>query len=519
MPNNSNSVLLKLALLLLFAFILRVIFFHGIAPGDPFTYSLSAWAIVQGHWNPGYFYEQTTRWGVLFPLAASYKLFGVHEFSSTLWPLFTSLGTVAVAYLLALHLKGERAALLAGIIVATFPLEIIYATQPMADCPLSFWLLLSLYCFVRGEAAEASKYKRWFFLCSGIALALAYATKFVAILIAPFFLLVLLWRRRIEWHWAWLGLGFLLVFAVEFVIFQQVTGNGLARLDLVLHDKASHAPVTAGGFQVQNGVWLYFYWMLVDFHYVGLSFVALLLMLLHRTIQGRKDFLNGGALPLLWAITLLLILTFYPTSTNPYVPLYKVEPYILMFSAPLLVMTAALLSDYTKRLQLAAMALILLSSLPFIYLLHEGYRAHGDNARAIWAFRQTHTDRLIYTHRSDQRFLQYFDGFQHNNAYQNFRLPKPDEDVHATPPINFQHAYVAINPYMLAYHREDAYPPEITNPPPGWREVYRYQRPEHWLRHVVVAITNQLSPSLAQPINRKFANWSHTQPVIIYATD
>ena len=232
----SNSAFFKLTILLVFAFLLRVLLFHGIAPGDPFTYSLSAWAIVQGHWNPGYFYEQTTRWGVLFPLAASYKLFGVHEFSSTLWPLFTSLGTVAVAYLLALHLKGERAALLAGIIVATFPLEIIYATQPMADCPLSFWLLLSLYCFVRGEAAEASKYKRWFFLCSGIALALAYATKFVAILIAPFFLLVLLWRRRIEWHWAWLGLGFLLVFAVEFVIFQQVTGNGLARLDLVLHD-------------------------------------------------------------------------------------------------------------------------------------------------------------------------------------------------------------------------------------------------------------------------------------------
>lgn len=519
MPSNANSVLLKLAFLLLFAFILRVIFFHGIAPGDPFTYSLSAWDIVQGHWNPGYFYEQTTRWGLLFPLAASYKLFGVNEFSSTLWPLLTSLGTVAVAYLLALHLKGERAALLAGIIVSTFPLEIIYATQPMADCPLSFWLLLSLYCFVRGEAAEASQRKRWFFLFSGIALALAYATKFVAILIAPFFLFVLLWRRRIEWHWAWLGLGALLIFAVEFVIFQQVTGNGFARLDLVLHDKASHAPVTAGGFQVQSAVWLYLYWMFVDFHYVGLSFVVLLLMLLHRTIKARKDILNSGELPLLWAITLLLILTFYPTSTNPYVPLYKVEPYILMFSAPLLVMTAVLLSDYRKRLQFAVMVLILLSSLPFVYLLHEGYRAHGDNARAIWAFAQTHSDRPIYAHRSDQRFLQYFDGFQRNAAYQTFRLPKPAADPHPTPPINFQHSYVAINQSMLAYHREDAYPPEITNPPSNWREVYRYQRPEHWLRRMVAAITNRLSPSLAQPLHRKLANWSHTQPVIIYATD
>ncbi len=521
--SNRNPDTFQLSLILVFAFILRVLFFHGISPSDPFTYSASAWDIVQGHWNPGYFYEQTTRWGVLFPLAVSYKLFRVHEFSSTLWPLFTSLGTVAVAYGLALHLKGERAALLAGIIVATFPLEIIYATQPMADCPLSFWLLLSLYLFLRADTSAPIKLKRWLFFISGIALALAYATKFVAILIAPFFLLVLLRRRRIEWHWAWLALGFLLIFMIEFVIFQQVTGNGLARLELVLHDRASHAPVTAGGFQVQNGIGMYFYWMLIDFHYVGLSFVALLLMLFHRIVKvlraRQENCLNGCELPLLWASTLLLILTFYPTSTKPYVPLYKAEVYILMFSAPLLVMTAVFLSNYIRKLQFAVLAFILLSSLSFVYMLHEGYRAHGDNARAIWAFHQTHPERPIYAHRSDQRFLQYFDGFQRNAAYQSFRLPKPDEDVHSTPPINFQHTYVAINQYMLAYHREDSYPPEIMNPPPHWREVYRYQRPEHWLRRMVATMTNQLSSNLAQPINRKLANWSHTQPVIIYATD
>jgi 4-amino-4-deoxy-L-arabinose transferase-like glycosyltransferase len=513
---TSNAAFFKLAILLLCACFLRVIFWHGIAPGDPFTYSSSAWSIAQGQWNPGYFYEQTTRWGVLFPLAACYKLFGVNDVSSALWPLLTALGTVAVAYLLALHLKGERAALWAGLLVATFPLEIIYATQPMADCPLSFWLLLSLYCFVHGE--DATTHKRWFFLLSGVALALAYATKFVALLIAPFFLFVLLWRRRIEWNWAWLVVGFGLVFALEFVIFQQATGNGWARLHLILHDQAANAPVTAGNFQVQNAVWLYLYWMFVDFHYVGLSFVWLLLMLLHRVFN-RRTSESSHRYALLWSFTFWLILSCYPTSLKPYVPLYKIESYMLMFSAPLLIVTAVWLSEYAKRVQIAALVLIVLSTLPFVYLLHEGYRAHGDNARAIWKFARTHTDRPLYAHRSDQRLLQYFDGFQRNEAYQNFRLPKPDEDVHSTPPINFQHTYVAINQYLLSYHREDAYPPEITHPPPQWREVYRYQRPEHWLRRVVAIVTKPLPTSLAQTINRKFANWSHTQPVIIYATD
>jgi hypothetical protein len=263
-------------------------------------------------------------------------------------------------------------------------------------------------------------------------------------------------------------------------------------------------------------------------------------MVLHRLIQsslnrnhgehgevivGRKIFflvrpvVNKSWLLALWAITFLLVLSFYPTSMKPYVPLYKVEPYMLMFSAPLLVVTALFLRDYAKRTQIVVLVLIVLSTLPFVYLLHEGYRAHGDNARAVWAFAQTHTDRPLYAHRSDQRFLQYFDGFKRNDAYQNFRLPKPDEDVHPTPPINFQHSYVAVNQYMLRYHREDAYPPEITNPPEHWREVYRYQRPEHWLRRAMTAITKPLPTSLAQTINRKFANWSHTQPVIIYSVD
>lgn len=542
MSGISNSALLKLAVLLLIALVVRVVCWHGISPGDPFTYSVSAWDIVQGNWNPTYFYEQTTRWGMLFPLAASYRWLGVDNFSSMLWPLLTSVGTVAVAYLMALHLKGDQAALLAGIVVTTFPLEIIYASQPMADCPLSFWLLLSLHLFLRADHSNALRLKRWFYLASGFALAFAYATKFVAILIAPFFLLVLLFRRRIEWNWGWFALGFLIVFAFEFFLFRYVTGNGLARLDLVLHDQASHAPITAGGFQVQNSVGLYFYWMFVDFHYVGLSFLAMLIMLLQRLYGNLSSLLlvpvvtrwwkqqqtgkvavqpllGDNWMPLLWALTFLLVLSFYPISTKPYLPLYKIEVYMLMFSAPLLVLTAVWLSEYARKWQWTVIALLVLSSLPFVYLLRESYRAHGDNARAIFVFYQAHRDRPLYAHRSDQRFLQYFDGFRHNEAYKSYRLGKPASDVHATSPINFQHSYVAIDQYMVGYHREDFYPPEIANPPAHWREVYRYQRPEHWVRSKVAALTNLLRPDLAERINGKFANWSHTQPVIVYATD
>ena len=196
-----------------------------------------------------------------------------------------------------------------------------------------------------------------------------------------------------------------------------------------------------------------------------------------------------------------------------------------MFSAPLLVLTAVWLSEYTRQWQWTGIALIVLSSLPFVYLLHESYRAHGDNARAIFAFAQTHPDRPVYAHRSDQRYLQYFAGFQQNARYRNFRLPKPVEDVHPTPPIDFNHSYIAINQYLLDYHREDTYPPEILNPPVNWRAVYTYQRPEHWLRRVGIRVAGYLQTkgwirqSAYQTISGKFRNWSHTKPTIIYSTD
>ena len=523
---NKNQC--KLAVILSTACALRLIFFYGISPGDPFTYSLSALEIAQGHWNPGYFYEQTTRWGLLFPLAASYQIFGVNDFSSTLWVLLTSLGVVVVGYLMGKYLQGERAGLLAGMLLAIFPLEIIFASQPMADVPLSFFLLTSLYYFLRADESKAIRIKRWLFLVSGLALGLAYATKFVAILIAPFFLFVLLFRRCIEWNWIWLVIGFLIIFALEFFIFQQVSGNGLMRLELVLHDQASHAPVTAGGFTLQNSVWLYLYWMLVDFHYVGLSFIVLLLIIIQRVFkywQEKQSILGKCRIPLLWSLTLLLILTFYPVSMKPYIPLYKIEAYMLMYTAPLLVVLAVFLSSYSARMQRAIITLLVISSLPLLYLLHESYRAHGDNARAIFAFYQTHHDRPIYAHRSDQRFLQYFACFQDNSSFKNFRLTRPEMDVHTTDPVNFQHTYVAVNQYFLDYHPEDTYPSEITNPPLTWREVYRYQRPENWFRKLIAGITdllhrnNILPEETAQKINTKIANWSHTKPVIIYATD
>ncbi len=521
-----DKIYIPLWWIILLALLLRLVFFHGISPSDPFTYSKVADDIAQGHWNLTYSFEQTTRWGILFPLALSYKLFGVNNFSSTLFPLLTSLGTVVVGYFLAGFLGGMRAAILTALALAVFPLEIIYASQPMAESPLSFWLLLSLYYFVRADSASEIKQNRRFFLLCGIALGMAYATKFIAVLIAPFFLFVLLIRRRIQWQWSWIGVGFLIVFLAEYCFFNFYIGNGLYRYDSISSDHASNLLLSGSGLSYNHEIWIYLYWMFIDFHTVGLGFIILLLMILRRfflSSSSSKKILNVTWILILWSVVLCLILSLYPQMIKPYLPIYKIEAYMIVFSAPLLVALGILLSSFRIRVQITAISLLVISSLPFVWFLQESYRANTDNIRAVANFYQAHRDRPIYAHRTDQRLLRYFDHFQHDELYKNYRFPKAGE-IGISEPVNLQNTYVVINQPVLDKYKNDDYPYEILHRPGKWRIVFTYTRPESFLvktagKIIDVADILKIAPEVTRKFKNKIKDISAQEPVVVFAAN
>ncbi len=510
----------------LLALLVRFIFFHGISPSDQYTYSKVAFDIVQGNWNPGYYFEQTTRWGLLFPLALSYKLLGVNDLSSVLFPLLTSLGTVATGYFLAGFLGGMRAAILTGLALAFFPLEVIYASQPMADSPLSFWLLLSLYFFVRADSATELKHNRKFYLYCGIALGLAYATKIIALLIAPFFLFLLIIKRKIQWQWSWIGVGFLIIFLFEFGFFRYVIGDGLYRFNLIRNDHASNLVLSAAGTGFNHETWIYLYWMFLDFHTVGLAFIILGLLILRRICVfsfSPERIVSNYWILILWSGVLCFILSFYPQTVKPYLSIYKIEAYILVFSAPLLVALGILVSRLKTRAQVLIISLLVFSALPLVWLLQEGYRANLDCTRAVAEFYQSHRDRPIYAHRSEQRLLKYFDNFQHNNLYKTYRFPT-SADVEPSEPINLQNTYVVISQPILDKYKNDGYPEEILHRPEKWKVVFSYTRPESMVTKLARKLVDQLeklkiSSGVTQKIRNKLTDLSYQQPVTVYATN
>src|SRR3989338_8049061 len=86
----SNAKLL-LFLIVIFGLFLRLIFFSGMGISDSLVYSKTANDINAGKGiDPNSTLTLSTRLGLIYPTALSYKLFGINDLSSVLFVLLRS---------------------------------------------------------------------------------------------------------------------------------------------------------------------------------------------------------------------------------------------------------------------------------------------------------------------------------------------------------------------------------------------------------------------------------------------
>src|SRR6476469_8464927 len=109
------------------ALLMRLACYTGLIASDDVGYSHFAQLIAQLHYKPE-LHHYALRYGLIVPLVALYALFGVREWPTILLPLVASTASVPAVMLIGNKLFGRRVALLAGLLVATFPGELQYAT-------------------------------------------------------------------------------------------------------------------------------------------------------------------------------------------------------------------------------------------------------------------------------------------------------------------------------------------------------------------------------------------------------
>jgi len=207
------------------ALALRLAFFGGLLGWDDVTYWEAARALRAGDYAPHSTFH--LRYMLTVPLALCQAWFGEHEWAPFLVPLAYSMAHLVLTYALGLLWGGVAVATAATALLAIVPLDVIAATDLHADLPLAVLLAATVYAVMRGEAST-SRGRLWF-LAAGVMLALAVATKEVALALAPFLAVRRALARRRPRGYGWAAIGFLGIAAAETIWLAALTGDPLYR--------------------------------------------------------------------------------------------------------------------------------------------------------------------------------------------------------------------------------------------------------------------------------------------------
>jgi MFS family permease len=143
--------------------------------GDDVLYARLASDMAEGHPTFG-FNTHTYRLGFIAPLAALYRAFGIHDWTTVAFPLLASLAAVLVAAFAAARLYGDAAGTWAALFCGFNPIVYRYGSVGLADVPAGF-----LYgAFVAGWVliiARCVSHRRVWAAVSGMACAWAVATR------------------------------------------------------------------------------------------------------------------------------------------------------------------------------------------------------------------------------------------------------------------------------------------------------------------------------------------------------
>jgi len=319
-----------------------ILFFRlGNAPlqsWDEAIYAQSAKEMLQSgdyltpHWNGEKFLQKPPL--AIWTTAALFRIFGVNETSARATSALAGIGCVVLVFLIGRLFLSDGLAFLAGLVLLLTPHFNFYARQGGMDVPLTFFILLSLFAFLKSQSGS-----RWLLL-AGIAAGLAVLTKGIAA--APLFVALLLAialnRRVLHSRHFWIALGLCCAIAGSWHFAMAVLyGQDFAREYVGQQMINRSTSVIDGGPQP-----IFFFGVILFYGLLPLTF--LLPFALYRVYKYRRF----PVVLLAFAVTMLALYSIVTTKH----PWYIVPVY------PVLALLIASLNRVRVTVLLAAVALV-----------------------------------------------------------------------------------------------------------------------------------------------------------------
>lgn len=462
------------------ALVVRCAWFVGLLVDDDLDYFRQAHLLSRGQWTPQPDWVFSLRLAFLGPMAAAFAAFGAGEGSAMLYGIACSAGEVVLGFLLARRF-GRSSAVVAGGVLALYPLSAFYASTGRPDAALSFWMGLSVFLFLRAHDGGTPPRRRTLFF-AGVALGVAFWVVERAILLLPFLgLYALIVRRGVRPYLA-AGAGFVAVLAVEWALFGALAGDPFLRIAFGASTESQFYRDTVS---VNLGIWGDSLWPRLAYELPSFLFNPLdkafawsgvlgwgvvLAVLANAAARSGRDTWPF----LLWWGMFLASWNFWPFRVHPYIPAFFFDPrYLLPHALPAAVLVAhavTVAGARRPRLAVAGLAGMAAVHLVGLTVCAREPATWIEPIRRARDFLAGRPGERVATDPRTLRRLEFLEGYRHGRALTDFR-----EDPHA-----FRSGLVVVNDAWvdeLESHYRLAMPDEIHHPPARWKEVFRADIP------------------------------------------
>lgn len=410
---EKHPVWFSLVPIIILAMVVRIFFGGDFMGSDDWKYTKYAAQIARGEW-PDFIRSLPTtpadrleaiyqhRLGLLLPSAALLAIFPQSEFVPRIWPIFTSIGIVLAVFGIGYRVGGVRMAAVASLLIALGPIDLYVTRAMVADAPLGLALALCLYFLVKFSDSQST---RDAFL-SGVFMGLAIWVKNQSVITFPIAALIILLCLR-----SWRGLaayvlGFTVPVAVFLLIFAIIGGDPLIPLIVTGQrgkDAVSGALVAIYD-QATASPFFYFQQLLRDVRntwLLGIFAAGGFGYYLYNLIKRRCRV--GETVIVLFALSFVVVLSFFPASISPYKAITKWAYYMVMFTFSLALVAAIWMSKLPPLILTVLLTVYGFGGLTIIMIQNVTEMDHMANSRAILnitANKKYHDEVCVVDHRT-----------------------------------------------------------------------------------------------------------------------
>jgi len=400
-----NKTYLFFAAIVLTGILLRIYFYIGHIFSDDAYYAFLSCNVFSGNFTSSYLGYPIfpLRVGILALTNLSFNIFGIGEFATIVFPFIISIANLILTYKIAAELtQKDSFALIAVLLMAFFPTDVIFASINFVDLQNVFLINLGIYLLIKANRNESFL----FAMIAGLLFSVSFLFKenfyYYWILMIVLWIFILFKKKEYNLQILTSLLVVVFLLSIEGSIYLLLHNDFFYRLTIMqLNYQYSYYdffPYTA---QKLSGSKNYFRNMFDQVFLINVRSVFLRRFYLFLPIVASvKTLINikkkENILLTFWFVGLAVLMIVFTTSFTEFKPLdLNRSWYIYPLIMPMVILSASLLSSFKNPIRLALIFVYLVGSI--IMCTHYETFFNKTENNLLKAYLKSIPEKMIYT--------------------------------------------------------------------------------------------------------------------------